>query len=55
MYPELLVSVDGGVSLETAEQLVAAGVDRLVVGSGIFASDNFTEAIQKFKAIGHRE
>jgi len=51
-YPHLLVSVDGGVSLETAPLLIEAGVDRLIVGSGIFASDNFIEAVQKFKALG---
>ncbi|MES2216068.1 MAG: hypothetical protein V4481_02120 [Patescibacteria group bacterium] len=52
MYPDLLVSIDGGVTLETGAQLVEAGADRLIVGSAIFGSDNFTEAIQKFKALG---
>ncbi len=51
-YPELIVSVDGAVSLESAPMLVEAGADRLVVGSAIFNSDNFTEAIREFKAVG---
>jgi ribulose-phosphate 3-epimerase len=53
IYPHLLVSVDGGVSLETAPLLIEAGVDRLVVGSAIFGSDNFIEALQNFKKLGH--
>jgi len=37
-YPDLAIQVDGGVSLETAKQLVQAGARRLVVGSAIFNS-----------------
>jgi ribulose-phosphate 3-epimerase len=51
-YPDLPVSVDGGVSLETAPLLKAAGADRLVIGSAIFNSDNAFEAIRKFKRMG---
>jgi ribulose-phosphate 3-epimerase len=50
-YPALPISVDGGVSLETAQQLIDAGADRLIVGSAIFQSDNFIEAIQNFKRL----
>ncbi len=53
MYPDLVVSVDGGVTLQTASRLIEAGVDRLVVGSAIFGSDNFIEALQRFKSLGH--
>lgn len=48
-YPELVVSVDGGVSLETAPQLLEAGAERLVAGSAIFGSDNYIEAIANLK------
>ncbi len=51
MYPSLTVSVDGGVSLETGPLLIKAGVDRLIVGSAIFNSDNFVEAIDQFKKL----
>ncbi len=51
MYPGLPISVDGGVSLETAPELIAAGADRLVVGSAIFAADNPYEAIERFKEL----
>ncbi|MEI8249448.1 MAG: ribulose-phosphate 3-epimerase, partial [Candidatus Taylorbacteria bacterium] len=50
-YPALIISVDGGVSLETAPLLIQAGADRLIVGSAIFGSANFVEAISHFKAI----
>lgn len=45
-YPDLILSVDGGVSLETAPQLVQAGVDRLVVGSAIFKSSDMLKTIE---------
>lgn len=40
MYPEVIISVDGGVNLETAPLLVKAGANRLVSGSAIFQSGN---------------
>ncbi len=51
IYPEVTISVDGGVSLDNAKQLIEAGADRLVVGSAIFESDNFLEAIVNFKRL----
>ena len=39
-YPELVIQVDGGVTLETAPALVRAGASRLIVGSAIFTADN---------------
>jgi len=50
-FPDLLVSIDGGVSLETAPKLIEAGADRLVIGSAIFNSDNPIDAIQQFKSL----
>ncbi len=44
-YPDLRISVDGGVNMESAPRLVEAGADRLVSGSAVFESDNFVEAI----------
>ncbi len=51
MFPELKVQVDGGVSLETAPLLKHAGVDRLVVGSALFNSENILDSYEDFKAI----
>lgn len=50
-YPDMLIQVDGGVSLETAPQLLAAGVSRLVVGSALWKCDNLRDELKKFKAI----
>lgn len=50
-HPDLLISVDGGVSLENAKVLSQAGADRLVVGSAIFNSDNPIETIQKLRGL----
>jgi ribulose-phosphate 3-epimerase len=50
-YPELVISVDGGVNLDTAPELIKAGASRLVVGSAIVGSDNVIEAIGQFKAL----
>lgn len=50
-YPGLPISVDGGVSLETASSLIAAGADRLVVGSAIFGSGNPVDAIENLKRL----
>ena len=35
-YPEIPISVDGSVNLETAPKLISAGANRLVIGSAIF-------------------
>jgi len=48
-YPEMIISVDGGVSLENAAGLIEAGASRLVIGSAIFESDNPVEALNQFK------
>ncbi len=50
-YPDLVISIDGGVSLDNAKDLIIAGATRLVVGSSIFDSDNVFDAVEKFKAI----
>lgn len=51
--PGIIISVDGGVSLETAPGLIAAGVNRLVVGSAIFKSEDLGAVIKEFKRLGN--
>jgi ribulose-phosphate 3-epimerase len=51
LYPDMVVSIDGGVSLETAPLLISAGADRLVIGSAIFNADNYMEALAQFKGM----
>lgn len=48
-FPDLIISVDGGVNLETGARLVEAGAERLVAGSAIFNNDDIIGAIEQFK------
>ncbi|MFM2357864.1 MAG: hypothetical protein RJA61_601 [Candidatus Parcubacteria bacterium] len=48
-FKDLILSVDGGVNLETAPLLVEAGANRLVSGSTIYRSENIKEAIDNLK------
>lgn len=48
-YPNVIISVDGGISLENAKTLKDLGVDRIVSGSFIFKSENPEEAINQLK------
>lgn len=50
-YPQTIISVDGGVNLENAPELISAGVNRLVSGSTIFESISIRETIKKFKSL----
>ena len=44
-----LIEIDGGVTLENAPKLIAAGADVLVAGNTVFGSDNPTETIARLK------
>lgn len=48
-FSRIIISVDGGVSLDMAKSLIKAGANRLVSGSVIFESDNIGEMIKKLK------
>lgn len=50
-YPDVKISVDGGVNLTNAEKLIKAGADRLVIGSAIWKSKDISKAIQTFNAL----
>jgi len=45
----VLIEVDGGVTVENAKDLVEAGVDVLVAGNTVFSSENPMETIKKLK------
>ena len=45
-----LIEVDGGVTIDNAASIFAAGADVLVAGSAIFGADNPMEAIRSMKA-----
>ena len=46
------IEVDGGVSLKTAPEVVAAGADVLVAGSAFYKSGDYAEFTRKIKQIG---
>ncbi len=52
LYPNLPISVDGGVNFDNAADLISAGATRLVSGSAIFESDDVVEAIDHLKTAG---
>ena len=45
------IEVDGGIKLENALDVINAGADALVVGSGIFKNDDPLNQINKFKEL----
>jgi ribulose-phosphate 3-epimerase len=50
-YPNLPISVDGGVSERTAKELVQAGATRLIAGSAIFGAEDKEAAIGRLESI----
>ncbi|MEN9649307.1 MAG: hypothetical protein RL094_274 [Candidatus Parcubacteria bacterium] len=48
-FSDLTITIDGGVNYDTAQDLLAAGVDRLVSGSAILQADSLEDAILDFK------
>ena len=51
MYPEMLIGIDGGITLDNAPKLLAAGANNLVVGSDIWESGDVAGAIKKFQQL----
>jgi ribulose-phosphate 3-epimerase len=52
VHAELDIAVDGGVKVENAAQVIAAGASTLISGTGLFKySDGMAEAVRKMK--GH--
>jgi len=45
-----LIEIDGGVTLDNAAEIIAAGADVLVAGSTVFKSDNPAQTIAALKA-----
>ncbi|HWH06976.1 MAG TPA: hypothetical protein VNU47_00380 [Candidatus Paceibacterota bacterium] len=52
-YPNVVIQIDGAVSLETAAKLLTAGVDRLVIGSALWKGHSVKEELFKFEALLH--
>ncbi len=50
-FPDLIISVDGGVSMDTAPRLVEVGVERLVSGSAVFNTDDIISRVEWFREL----
>jgi ribulose-phosphate 3-epimerase len=48
---QVKIEIDGGVTLQNAPSIIAAGADVLVAGNTVFKSDNPMETIAQLKAI----
>jgi len=53
IYPTVPVQVDGGVSLTTAPELLAAGAERLVVGSALWHASDIEETLHAFEELAN--
>jgi ribulose-phosphate 3-epimerase len=50
-FPDMEISVDGGVNLQNAKSLIDAGADRLVVGSAVWKTADPEETIREFEKL----
>ena len=50
-FGDLIISVDGGVTLQTAPKLIQSGASRLVAGSAIFNTDDIIDTIENFRKL----
>lgn len=50
-YPTMNISVDGGITLQSAPKLLAAGASDLIIGSAIWNSPDIPAAIKEFQAL----
>lgn len=51
MQPGLMIQIDGGISLETIPDCIAAGATNLVAGSAIFGANDPSAAIQALRSL----
>ncbi|ARM30369.1 ribulose-phosphate 3-epimerase [Prosthecochloris sp. HL-130-GSB] len=50
LNPDMVIAVDGGVTVENAQELVTAGADALIAGTAFFRAENPGEAARKIKS-----
>ncbi len=51
VFPDLDISIDGGVNLDSAQDLIEAGADRLVIGSAILNAESPLNALEEFQSL----
>jgi len=49
-YPEMLISIDGGIDLETVKSAAAHGANLFVAGTSLFKAPDMKEAIAQMRA-----
>jgi ribulose-phosphate 3-epimerase len=50
-HPDMVIQVDGGVSLQTAPDLLRAGASRLIIGSGLWKAGDLEAQLKEFNEI----
>lgn len=50
-YPDVTISVDGGVNFDNYKELVKAGANKLISGSAIYESENIKRAVEEMRGI----
>ncbi len=48
---DIILEVDGGIKLDNAKEIIDAGADMIVVGSGIFSALDVSKRVEDFKNI----
>lgn len=51
LAPHVLLEIDGGINTDTIQASAQAGAQLLVVGSGIFAHQDYASAVQKLRTL----
>jgi ribulose-phosphate 3-epimerase len=51
LHLNVKIEIDGGVTLDNASSIIAAGADVLVAGNTVFKSENPMATIEKLKAL----
>ena len=54
-YPEMLISIDGGIDLETVKPAAAHGANLFVAGTSLFKAPDMKEAITQMRANAETE
>lgn len=47
---DLMIAVDGGVTIDNIKQIAACGADMFIAGSAIFKSDNYKNTIERMRS-----
>lgn len=50
-YADIVIAIDGGVTIQNAKEIIEAGANRLIVGSGIFGDGEVIDNISSFKSM----